>query len=55
MTESNLDLEFSGTHIEAISLRASEHWQHLLGCLPKSLVLFKTVLSFKSEMVLIPW
>lgn len=55
MTESNLDLEFLGTDIEAILLRASEHWQDLLGCLPKSLVSFKTVLSFKSEMVSIPW
>ena len=50
MTESNLDLELSGTDIEAILLRVSEHWQHLLGCLLKSLVALKTVVSFKSEM-----
>lgn len=54
MTESNLDLELSGTDIEATLLRASEHWQGLLCCLPKSPVSFQTVLSFKSEMALIP-
>lgn len=54
MTESNLDLELSGIDIEAILLRVSEHWQHLLGCLPESIVSFKTVVSFKSEMALIP-
>lgn len=55
MTESNLNLELSGTDREATLLRVSEHWQHLLGCLQESVVSFKTVVSFKSEMALIPW
>lgn len=54
MTESNLNLELSGTDIEATLLRVSERWQHLLGCLQESVVSFKTVVSFKSEMALIP-
>lgn len=54
MTKTHLDLELSGTAIEAKLLGDSKHRQHLLDCLLRSLVSFKAIVSFKSEKASIP-